>query len=50
MRNNMELESYLENCEISAAKFTDKQKSFNKKIQDLNKKCSDLSTVNQGLE
>lgn len=32
MRNNMELENYLENCEVNQSKFTNKYKDYNKKI------------------
>eukprot|EP00347_Sterkiella_histriomuscorum_P017254 403350100 len=50
MRNNQELETYLENCEVSQAKFTDKYKSYNKKIQDLNKRNLELRDINVQLE
>ncbi|CDW75035.1 UNKNOWN [Stylonychia lemnae] len=50
LRSNQELEVFVENCEVSQAKFTDRQKTYNKKIQDLNKRNQDLRDQNIQLE
>ena len=50
IRSNHELENYLENAEVSQARFGDKQKTYNRKIQELNKRNQELRDANVELE